>query len=397
MGCNLTFPMKPNTNPGKTQLLQDFSGKGYRVFQFKTGELAIFSYLVESHGDAMLIDPTVDTDAYREVLSMADATLKYVALTHFHADYVAGHLEFKVPILMGEKALRQGLGFKVEEQKDGTFVELGEVKLQVLHTPGHTPESSCYLLSDRSGKQEILFTGDTLFLNEIGRPDLAVSSEVKAEDLGGLLFDSLQKLKALPPHIKILPGHGSGSSCGKSIGEGNVCTLETQLQNNYALQYKAKGEFIKRVLQDMPKPPQYFFHDAKLNQQGPAGFQAQWKHNSAPLTVEHFRELAAKGLPIVDTRSSLDELKKGNDPLTKAMSREPTSCRSPGLSATGWVPLSTPQRSSSSLPPRTKAPNWQKGSSESATGPQESTALPSTTGRTREATSPSPSSRPSRK
>jgi hydroxyacylglutathione hydrolase len=132
----------------------------------------------------------------------------------------------------------------------------------VIHTPGHTLESSCYLLTDRDGKEEIVFTGDTLFLGDVGRPDLAVSSEVSGEELAGMLFDSLQKLRVIKPNVKVLPGHGSGSSCGKSIGDGNVCTLEKQVKTNYAFQIHSREEFIKKVQQDMPKAPQYFFYDA---------------------------------------------------------------------------------------------------------------------------------------
>jgi hydroxyacylglutathione hydrolase len=266
---------------------------------------------VISGDSAILIDPTFDTMIYQETLTKTKATLKHILLTHFHADYVAGHLEFKVPLIMGEKASRPGLGFKVEEQKNGSTITLGEVKLTVIHTPGHTLESSCYMLTDREGKDDILFTGDTLFLGEIGRPDLAVSSEMKSEDLAGLLFDSLQKIKALNPHLKILPGHGSGSSCGKSIGDGNVCTLEKQLKNNYALNITSKAEFVKKVLEDMPKAPQYFFHDAKLNQTGPPSFQTQFKQNSTLLTVDQFKDALKKGSVVVDTRANMEQLKKG--------------------------------------------------------------------------------------
>lgn len=305
--------MKANTNPTKTELLEEFTGKGFHVYQYKTGELAIFSYLVESHGSALLIDPTVDTEAYKETLAKTKANLKYVVLSHFHADYIAGHLEFKVPTLMGERAARPSLGFEVQEFKSGSSINIGEIKLTVLHTPGHTLESTCYLLTDRDGKEELLFTGDTLFLGDVGRPDLAVSSELKADDLAGMLFDSLQKLRVLKPNVKILPGHGSGSSCGKAIGDGNVCTLEKQMKSNYAFQMHNREEFMKKVLQDMPKPPAYFFHDAKINQDGPRPFQTQFKHNHTQLPLEQFKELAKKGLTVVDTRSSMEELKKGTN------------------------------------------------------------------------------------
>lgn len=170
--------MKKAINPAHTELLEEFTGHGYRLLQFKTGDLAIFSYLLESAGEALLIDPTFDHYAYDEQLLRIGAKLKYIALSHFHADYLSSHMEFgKLPVIMGERSKRPGLAFEVEELKSGATVKLGEVKLMVLHTPGHTSESSCYLLSDRDGKEEALFTGDTVFLGEVGRPDLAVSKD----------------------------------------------------------------------------------------------------------------------------------------------------------------------------------------------------------------------------
>ena len=309
--------MKKATNPAHTELLEEFVGHGYRVLQFKTGDLAIFSYLIESAGEALLLDPTFDHYSYDEQLGKSGAKLKFVALTHFHADYLSGHLEFgKVPIIMGERSKRAGLGFEVEEFKSGSTVKLGEIKLMVLHTPGHTLESSCYLLTDRDGKEEYLFTGDTVFLGEVGRPDLAVSKETSQDDLAGMLYDSLQKLRVLKPSCKILPGHGSGSSCGKFIGEGNVCTLENQFKNNYAFQYHSRDDFIKKIAEGISKPPQYFFHDAKLNQQGHQPYDAFVKKAKTLLTLEKWKEFSSKGHPVIDTRSNNDNLQKGRQHIS---------------------------------------------------------------------------------
>lgn len=199
----------------------------------------------------------------------------------------------------------------MEEFKSGSTLKLGEIKLTVLHTPGHTLESSCYLLTDRDGKEEFLFTGDTVFLGEVGRPDLAVSKDMTQDDLAGMLYDSLQKLRVLKPSCKILPGHGSGSSCGKAIGEGNVCTLEKQFKSNHAFQFHSREDFIKKIAEGISKPPQYFFHDARLNQQGHQPYDAFVKKSKTVLSVEEFKALVKKGHPVIDTRSSTDNLKKG--------------------------------------------------------------------------------------
>lgn len=304
--------MNKAANPGKTLPVEEFSGKGYHVTQFKTGDLAIFSYLVESNGLALVIDPTIDTQAYKDALAKSKSELKYVVLTHYHADYVAGHTQFgNITILMGEKANRPGLGFEVHEVKSGSNINLGEIKITSIHTPGHTLESTCFLLNDRDGKEEMLFSGDTVFLGEVGRPDLAVSSDYKQEDLAGMLFDSLQKVRVLKPNVKLLPAHGSGSSCGKSIGEGNWCTLEKQFQKNYAFKIQSREEFIKTVTADMPKPPQYFFHDAKMNQEGPKSFESSYKASCQCLSIDQFKEKMKGGAVVIDTRAKHPDAEAG--------------------------------------------------------------------------------------
>lgn len=169
-------------------------------------------------------------------------TLKGVFLTHYHADYIAGHIEiqkkYNCNVYMGPTALDN---FNIKVLKDNEEIKIGSIKLQLIHTPGHTEESSCLMLHDSNGKAQVIFTGDTVFLNEVGRPDLAVKTNLTAEDLGKMLFDSLQKLKKIVPgDVRIYPGHGAGSSCGKNIGKGDFCTMETQKENNYALKQTNK-------------------------------------------------------------------------------------------------------------------------------------------------------------
>lgn len=151
--------------------------------------------------------------------------IEAIFYTHFHADFIAGNLSENIPIYMGEGATTKNNAYKVNELKNGHVYKLGDVAIKVIHTPGHTPESSSYLLSDRDGRDEAVFTGDTLFLGEVGRPDLATSENTTQEELAGQLFDSLQRLKVLKPSIRIYPAHGSGSSCGKKISDGNYCTI----------------------------------------------------------------------------------------------------------------------------------------------------------------------------
>ena len=159
----------------KVSVVTEQTGEGFYVAQFKTNELAIFSYYVESNKQALLIDPLYDVKTYTDFISARQSTLKFVVLTHYHADYLSGHTEFKVPIVMGLNSALATSNFKVQECKDGEIIPLGAVKIQVIHTPGHTLESSCFLLKDSHNKDSVIFTGDTVFLGEVGRPDLACS------------------------------------------------------------------------------------------------------------------------------------------------------------------------------------------------------------------------------
>jgi hydroxyacylglutathione hydrolase len=284
----------------KLTLVTEQTGDGFYVAQFKTSELAIFSYYVESNKESLLLDPVFDVKTYTEFITKRHSHLKYVALTHYHADYLSGHTEFKAPIVMGASSARSVNGFKIKECKDGEAIHIGGVTISVLHTPGHTLESSCFLLKDHHGKDAALFTGDTVFLGEVGRPDLACSEKITSQDLASMLYDSIQRLKTLDGNIRIYPGHGSGSACGKSIGAGNFCTLGAQNTNNYGFKFTDKDEFVKALTANIPKPPKYFFFDAGLNQKGADSYHNAHTHANRPLTHEQF--LKHKNATIIDTR-----------------------------------------------------------------------------------------------
>ena len=188
--------------------------------------MAIFSYYLESEGQAYLIDPTYEVYPYQQLAEKRKGKIISILLSHYHADYVAGHTEFNLPIIMGPKSYKEASAVKVYEMQDNSTFNLGSIWIKILHTPGHTLESTCFLLLDSKHQQKCIFTGDTIFLGEVGRPDLAVNSSITKEDLAVMLYESIMKLKKeLSPSVRIYPTHGSGSSCGKKIGEGNFCTF----------------------------------------------------------------------------------------------------------------------------------------------------------------------------
>ena len=212
------------------------------------------------------MDPLFDISEYNQLIKARGKTLKGIFISHYHADYLSGQHELqkthKCKIYMGPKSIATDTVVTMKEQER---IKLGAVELECWHTPGHTEESSCLVLINSEGKRDTIFTGDTLFLNEVGRPDLAVKTNLTAADLAAMLYESLQKLKTLNEDIRIYPGHGSGSACGKSIGKGDFCDLQTQKKNNYGLKASNKSDFVASVIEDMPKPPQYFGYNAKIN------------------------------------------------------------------------------------------------------------------------------------
>ena len=284
-----------------------------KIEQIYTGCLAEAAYYIESEGDAIIIDPLRDIQSYLQKIERNKVTLKYILETHFHADFVSGHLDLAnatgATIVYGPKAETT---FKSHIAQDGEKISIGKITLEVLHTPGHTPESSCYLLYDEEGNKHAVFTGDTLFIGDVGRPDLAIKSDLTKEDLAGMLYDSLAtKIKTLPESIIIYPAHGAGSACGKNISKDTFDTLESQLQKNYALKAPDKETFIKQVLDDLQPAPSYFSINALMNKEGYKNVSDVIKQGSIALDVQAFENMQAQTHALLlDTRDP-EEFKKG--------------------------------------------------------------------------------------
>jgi hydroxyacylglutathione hydrolase len=282
------------------------------IEQLYTGCLAEAAYYIESNGEAAIIDPLRETSPYTELAQKRNAKIKYVFETHFHADFVSGHIDLAkktgAKIVYGPTA---ETGFDSLIAKDNEVFSIGKIKLKVLHTPGHTMESSCYLLLDENGKEHAVFTGDTLFVGDVGRPDLAIKSNLTIEDLAGFLYDSLNsKIKTLPDEVIVYPAHGAGSACGKNIGKETFSTIGTQKKMNYALQPMSKQDFVKAVTDGLSAPPQYFFMDAMLNKQGYSNIDEVMQKNTVTLSVADFEKAIAEGALVLDTRDP-DMFEKG--------------------------------------------------------------------------------------
>jgi hydroxyacylglutathione hydrolase len=283
-----------------------------KIEQIYTGCLAEAAYYIESNGEAVIIDPLRDTRPYLDRLEEDKAKLKYVMLTHFHADFVAGHLDLKeatgAPIVFGPNATA---GYDIYQAKDGEIFNVGDITIELLHTPGHTMESSTYLLRDEKGKEHSIYTGDTLFIGDVGRPDLAVKSDLTQEDLAGHLYESLRnKLMVLPDDVIVYPNHGAGSACGKMMSEETFDTLGHQKEVNYALQDMTKQEFIDKVLDGLAPPPQYFPKNAMLNKTGYDLLDEVMSHARHALDCEHVDNLIKDGALVLDTREHT-EFQKG--------------------------------------------------------------------------------------
>ncbi|UZR99322.1 MBL fold metallo-hydrolase [Chondrinema litorale] len=276
-----------------------------KIEQIYTGCLAQGAYYIESEGEAAIIDPLRETAPYIEKAERNNAKIKYIFETHFHADFVSGHVDLAkktgATIVYGPGAKTN---YDIHEGTDGETFEIGKVKIKILHTPGHTPESTTYLLIDEAGKNHAIFSGDTLFIGDVGRPDLAIKSDVTQEDLAGLLFDSLRnKIMPLENEVIVYPAHGAGSACGKNMSKETYDTLGHQKEVNYALQEMSKDEFVTKVLDGLTKPPQYFAKNAKMNKEGYDSFDDVMKKGAVPLSSETFEEIAnSEGALILDTR-----------------------------------------------------------------------------------------------
>jgi glyoxylase-like metal-dependent hydrolase (beta-lactamase superfamily II)/rhodanese-related sulfurtransferase len=276
------------------------------IEQLYTGCISEAAYYIESEGVAAVIDPLRDIDAYLELASKRNARIQYIFETHFHADFVSGHLDLAAAtgatIVYGPNTVTQ---FPVHVAKDGESFQLGKLRIDVLHTPGHTLESSCYLLHDEQGKAHAIFTGDTLFVGDVGRPDLAQKgATLTMEDLAGMLYESLQqKIMPLADEVILYPAHGAGSSCGKNLGPETYSTIGAQKQHNYALQPQSKEDFIKAVTEGLAAPPQYFPINAAINKQGYTSLSSVLEKGLQPLDIPAFK-LAIKqpNTFILDTR-----------------------------------------------------------------------------------------------
>lgn len=278
-----------------------------KIEQIYTGCLAQGAYYIESEGEAVVIDPLREVEPYIQKAARSKAVIKYVFETHFHADFVSGHLDLAkatgATIVYGPTAAP---AFDAHIAKDGEVFKVGRLSFTVLHTPGHTMESSCYLLKNEAGKPLALFSGDTLFIGDVGRPDLAQkAAHMTQEELAGLLFDSLRnKIMPLPDDVIVYPAHGAGSACGKNMSKETTDTLGHQKATNYALRPgMSREDFIMEVTTGLTAPPQYFPLNVQLNKQGYESIQEVLKKGTQPLDVSAFEAAANEtGALVLDTR-----------------------------------------------------------------------------------------------
>jgi glyoxylase-like metal-dependent hydrolase (beta-lactamase superfamily II)/rhodanese-related sulfurtransferase len=278
-----------------------------KIEQIYTGCLAEAAYYIESNGEAAIIDPLREVQPYIDKAQEDGAQIKYVLETHFHADFVSGHIDLAkktgAEIVYGPTAVPN---FDALIATDGQELNLGNVIIKVLHTPGHTMESSTFLLLDEQRKPVAAFTGDTLFIGDVGRPDLAVKTDLSREDLAGHLFDSLRnKIMPLPDEVLIYPGHGAGSACGKHMSDETFDTLGHQKLYNYALrQDMTKEEFIKEVTEGLVDPPQYFPKNAVLNKMGYEEIDQVLRKGLVDLDAKQFMDVVERNEALIlDTRS----------------------------------------------------------------------------------------------
>lgn len=276
------------------------------IEQIYTGCLAQGAYYIESRGEAVIIDPLREVDQYIRKAEKNGATIKYIFETHFHADFVSGHIDLAnktgASIVYGPNA---GPAFPAIVAKDAQVFKVGAVTFEVLHTPGHTMESSCYLLKDEQGNSVALFSGDTLFIGDVGRPDLAQkAAHLTQEELAGLLFESTRKLMSLPDDVIVYPAHGAGSACGKNMSKETYDTIGHQKQVNYALKAgMTKDEFIKEVTSGLMPPPAYFAQNVAMNKLGYESIDTVMQRGKNALDVRSFEVAANEAQALVlDTR-----------------------------------------------------------------------------------------------
>ena len=288
-----------------------------KIEQIYTGCLAQGAYYIESNGEVAIIDPLRETQQYVDKANKENGKIKYIFETHFHADFVSGHVDLAkktgATIVFGPNAETD---YNAHIAKDNETFKIGEITIKVLHTPGHTLESSTYLLIDENGKNHAIFSGDTLFLGDVGRPDLAIKSDLTKEDLAGMLFDSLRnKIMPLADDVIVYPAHGAGSACGKNLSKETVGVLGEQKKTNYALRADmTKEEFTKEVLNGIAPPPQYFAKNAMMNKSGYDNFDTILKKGDTPLSPEAFESFAnGEDALVLDVRHQ-DDFIKGHIP-----------------------------------------------------------------------------------
>lgn len=277
------------------------------VEQIYTDCLAEAAYYIESNGEAAIIDPLRETSPYTDLAEKRGARIKYVFETHFHADFVSGHIDLArktgADIVYGPTA---NAAYDVTVAEDEQVFPLGDVQIKVLHTPGHTMESSCFLLVDENGKEHAVFTGDTLFIGDVGRPDLAVKTDLSREDLARYLYNSInEKLLKLDDDVIVYPGHGAGSQCGKSLSSEKQSTIGAQKQFNYALQVSSEEEFVQKVTEGLNTPPQYFPKNAVINKTGYDSIDEVMARGLTAFTPEEFAgKMGEQGVVVIDSRSA---------------------------------------------------------------------------------------------
>lgn len=281
-----------------------------KVEQIYTGCLAQGAYFIQSEGEAIVIDPLREIQPYLQKANSENVKIKYVLETHFHADFVSGHIDLAketgATIVFGPNAKTN---FEAYIAQDGEILKIGNVTIKVLHTPGHTMESTSFLLFDENGKEHALFSGDTLFIGDVGRPDLAAKSHLTIEDLAGHLYDSLRsKIMSLPNDVLVYPAHGAGSACGKNMSKETFDTLGHQKEVNYALRSDmTKQEFISEVTNGLLPPPSYFPKNVQMNKEGYDNIEEVIKKGTKALSPAEFETVAneTKAL-ILDVRNQAD-------------------------------------------------------------------------------------------
>lgn len=284
-----------------------------KIEQLYTGCLAQGAYYIESNGEVAIIDPLRETQQYIDKATKNNAKIKYIFETHFHADFVSGHVDLakktSATIIYGPSA---ETSYEIHSAKDNEEFKIGNITIKTLHTPGHTLESTTYLLIDENGKNHAIFSGDTLFLGDVGRPDLAIKSDLTKEDLAAMLFDSLRnKIMTLADDVIVYPAHGAGSACGKNLSKETIGTIGDQKKTNYALRADmTKGEFVKEVLDGIAPPPQYFAKNAMLNKTGYDTFETVLKTGNIALSPEDFEAMANhEDALVLDVRTQSDFIK----------------------------------------------------------------------------------------